>query len=203
MTWHLVLQVKILAPRAARAVEKQFLGYFSTITSQNRVKTVEIVTKLVKTAGIFFDQTTQNKSVVWHISWLPKFPAICRDMTWHISQDPRFWAIYRDLSSTWPRPKSSHLSKEMSRQIATGQQITRVSCTRINTHRRSLSSLDTAWRRTREISDMLLASKEVVSLCVGHTAWNKNNRPAARQASLRKYQIENHNKERIWNKVEK
>jgi hypothetical protein len=49
--------------RCARG-EKQFLGYFSTITSQNRVKTVEIVTKLVKNAGIFFDQTTQNKSVV-------------------------------------------------------------------------------------------------------------------------------------------
>ena len=121
MTWHLVLQVKFFAPRAVRAVKKLTFAYFSTVTSQKQFKVVENIIKAVKNSDIYFGQTTQNKSATWHISWVPKFLVIYRDMTWHVSQVPRFLVICRDLSQTNPRQKSSHLSKELSRQRGRGQ----------------------------------------------------------------------------------
>ena len=46
---------------------------------------------------------------------------VSRHLSRDISWIPRFSGIYRDLSSIWPRQKSRHLSKSISRQVHQGQ----------------------------------------------------------------------------------
>ena len=115
------LRAEICSARCARGPRKRRFAMKIPLKPRNRCQIRQIPYLSRENHKNLTSKKSPKLPMFRHSSVSCAHVQVSRHLSRDISWIPRFSGIYRDLSSIWPRQKSRHLSKSISRQTTQGQ----------------------------------------------------------------------------------